>query len=50
MVEIRSGNKYTLEDFLAEFNGHNFVDGLRVVPYKQFIKEQERKESDNNEE
>ena len=36
MVEIISGSRYTLEDFLIEFNNGNFVNGQRVKPYKQF--------------
>ena len=39
MVEIKNNGKYTLEDFLIEFENGNFVDGVRVKPYKQFISE-----------
>lgn len=43
MVEIRNSNKYTLDDFLIEFNGHNFTeDGQRILPYKQFISSYKR--------
>ena len=37
MVEIRQSGKYTLEDFELEFTYGNFVDGERVLPYKQFL-------------
>lgn len=47
MVEIKSSGKYTLEDFLFEYNNGNFVDGKRVKPYKQFIAEK-RKELMSN--
>lgn len=44
MVEIKQNGKYTLEDFLVEFNNGNFEDGQRKVPYKQFISEIRKKE------
>jgi len=37
MVEIKAGGKYTLEDFEIEFKYGNFVDGNRVLPYRQFL-------------
>lgn len=37
MVEIKSNGKYTLEDFLIEYNNGNFKDGQRLKPYKQFL-------------
>lgn len=49
MVEIISGSRYTLEDFLIEFNNGNFVNGQRVKPYKQFIAEIKQKELKINE-
>ena len=39
MVEIRQNGKYTLEDFLIEFENGNFQEGERKKPYKQFISE-----------
>ena len=35
-VEIKSNGKYTLNDFLIEYNNGNFVNGNRNKPYKQF--------------
>ena len=40
MVEIKQKGAYTLEDFLIEYKGGNFVEGQRVLPYKQFIAKQ----------
>ena len=40
MVEIKSGGKYTLENFEIEYKGGNFIEGCRIKPYKQFIAEQ----------
>lgn len=37
MVEIKQKGRYTLEDFLTEFNNGNFINGERRLPYKQFI-------------
>ena len=38
MVEIKQNGKYTLEDFLYEYNGGNFINGQRKVPYSIFLK------------
>jgi len=39
-VECKEFSKYTHEDFLKEFNGHNFKeDGTRQLPWKQFLAE-----------
>lgn len=38
MVEIRPMGKYTLDDFLIEYNNHNFdKNGNRIEPWKQFV-------------
>lgn len=41
-VEIKpKGLKYTYEDFLLEFNNHNFTkDGNRIYPYKEIKKKE----------
>lgn len=40
MAEVRFSNKYTLDDFLIEFNYGNFdKDGNRIKPWKQFVAE-----------
>jgi hypothetical protein len=44
MVEIKQNGKYTLEDFLLEFQNGNFENGERKLPYKQFISELRKKE------
>ncbi len=44
MVEIKQNGKYTLEDFLLEFQNGNFENGERKLPYKQFISELKKKE------
>ncbi len=44
MVEIKQKGSYTLEDFLIEFENGNFENGVRKLPYKQFIAEIRRKE------
>lgn len=44
MVEIKAGGKYTLEDFEVEYKYGNFVDGNRLMPYKQFISKVEKGE------
>lgn len=44
MVEVRPSNlKYTLQDFLIEFENGNFEGGERKLPYKQFILELRKK-------
>ena len=48
MVEIKGNGKYTLEDFLIEYNNGNFINGERQLPYKQFIAECRKKELKNN--
>ena len=48
MVEIKSNGKYTLEDFLIEFNNGNFINGERQLPYKQFLAEYRQKELNKN--
>ena len=38
MVEIRPAGKYTLNDFLIEYDNHNFDEnGNRIESWKQFI-------------
>ena len=44
MVEVKQNGKYTLEDFLKEFNNGNFENGERKLPYKQFLAELRKKE------
>ena len=44
MAEIKQNGKYTLEDFLIEFQNGNFVNGERKLPYKQFLAELRKKE------
>ena len=39
MVEVKQKGKYTLEDFLIEFENGNFENGQRKLPYRQFIAE-----------
>ena len=39
MAEVKYNGKYSLEDFLIEFKGGNFINGNRIMPYKQFIAE-----------
>ena len=34
-VEIRGDEKYTYNDFKTEFNNGNFVNGKRILTYKQ---------------
>ena len=34
-VEIRDDEKYTYNDFKIEFDNGNFIDGKRVLTYKQ---------------
>lgn len=48
MVEIKGNGKYTLEDFLIEYNNGNFINGERQLSYKQFIAECRQKELKNN--
>ena len=37
-VECKEFSKYTHEDFLIEFNGHNFNEnGERQLPWRQFL-------------
>lgn len=39
MVEIKPRGKYTLDDFLIEFNNHNFdQEGNRKEPWEQFVR------------
>jgi hypothetical protein len=53
-VEIRPFGSYTYEDFIFEYNNHNFdKEGKRVVPYSQLRnylakKEKEEKEKEIN--
>lgn len=52
MVEVKQKGKYTLEDFLIEFENGNFENGQRKLPYRQFIAEvrnKKQKEGVNNE-
>jgi len=45
-AEIRPFGRYQLQDFITEFEGHNFAsDGTRKTPYKQFL--QQVKETNN---
>ncbi len=39
MVEIKSNSKYTVEDFYLEFENGNFLNGQRILPFKQFLKQ-----------
>lgn len=50
-VEIRPFAQYTYEDFLKEFNNHNFdKNGQRIDPsWKHFLSELHKKEDDTNE-
>lgn len=49
MVEIKQNGKYTLEDFLKEYQNGNFdSEGLRKVPYKQFLLDYQKKEGLTN--
>ena len=42
MVEIKPRGKYTLDDFLIEYNGHNFDEnGNRIEKWEHFIKERQ---------
>lgn len=43
MIEIKQFGKYTLQDFYIEYNNGNFIDGIRTLPYKQFISKVEKK-------
>lgn len=36
MVEIKQNGKYTLNDFWIEYEYHNFNNGERIEPWKQF--------------
>lgn len=52
MVEVKQKGKYTLEDFIIEFENGNFENGQRKLPYRQFIAEirnKKQKEGINNE-
>ena len=49
MAEVRQKGKYTLEDFLIEFQNGNFENGQRKLPYKQFLAEIRKKEGNNHE-
>ena len=49
MVEVRQRGRYTLEDFLTEFQNGNFENGLRKIPYKQFLMEIRKKEGNKHE-
>ena len=49
MAEVRQKGKYTLEDFLIEFQNGNFENGQRKMPYKQFLAEIRKKEGNNYE-
>ena len=44
MVEIKAEGKYSLEDFEIEFKYGNFINGVRKLPYKQFISKVEKGE------
>ena len=48
MVEIKQNGRYTLEDFLIEFENGNFENGERKLPYKQFVAELRKKRLDND--
>ncbi len=48
MIEIKQNGKYTLEDFLIEFNNGNFLNGERILPYTQFISEYRKEREKNN--
>lgn len=43
MAEVRQKGRYTLEDFLIEFQNGNFENGQRKLPYRQFIAELRQK-------
>lgn len=49
MVEISNNNyKYTLDDFLIEYNNNNFTEeGVRKMAWKQCVTEAKEKEAKN---